>query len=151
MGLRLASVLTLRRIPSPANQAPISVRGFSAAKRIFFIATYAAERRVCLVGSESAVQKPASPEGDTSQKRATKNQNQTQTMSTKPTTKKDDYTIVSGEGTGPGTIRKITVTLLGLKRVMTAEHCHGDRWVQAYYGHSDNPKGDGLEPVRFGA
>lgn len=65
---------------------------------------------------------------------------------TKPATEKEKYTIVSGEGTGPGTIRKISVTPRGLKRVMTAEHCHGDRWVAAYYGHSDNPRAE-LQPV----
>ena len=71
-------------------------------------------------------------------------------MNTTNATNKEKFTLVSGEGT-VGTIRLVFCTPRGLKRIATAERCHGDRWVQAYYGHSDNPRGDGLEPVRFGA
>ena len=62
----------MRKQP-PANQAPISIRRHYAKKSKIPLACCAFLRRVCPVDSKSAVQKPASPEGDTSPKRATKN------------------------------------------------------------------------------
>ena len=62
----------MRKQP-PANQAPISIPRRYAKKSNIPLACCSFLRRVCLVDSESAVQKPASPEGDTSPKRATKN------------------------------------------------------------------------------
>lgn len=50
-------------------------------------------------------------------------------MNTK--TPKQTYTIVSGEGTGEGTITTATLTVVGLKRRLTQERCGGDRWAFA--------------------
>ena len=43
---------------------------------------------------------------------------------------KNKYAVISGEG-DDGTIDEITVTLIGLKRKLTAERCGGDRWAWA--------------------
>jgi hypothetical protein len=49
---------------------------------------------------------------------------------------KEVYTIHSGEG-DCGSTRVVRCTARGLKRILTSERCHGDRWAQAYYGAGD--------------
>lgn len=48
------------------------------------------------------------------------------------TLNKRTYYILSGEGTGEGTWRYVTVTDRGIKRMLTTERCGGDRWAKAY-------------------
>lgn len=47
------------------------------------------------------------------------------------TTPKQTYTIISGEGTGDGSIETVRMTERGLKRRLTQERCGGDRWAFA--------------------
>jgi len=55
----------------------------------------------------------------------------TNTIKTK--SDRSTYTILSGEGE-IGTIRVVKCTLTGLKRILTAERCKGDRWAKGYEG-----------------
>lgn len=47
----------------------------------------------------------------------------------KTQSKKQWYTIYSGEGCGEGTAEKVYLTVIGLKRRLTKERCGGDRWA----------------------
>jgi hypothetical protein len=44
---------------------------------------------------------------------------------------KTTYAILSGEGER-GTWRMASATDRGIKRILTRERCHGDRWAHAY-------------------
>ena len=49
------------------------------------------------------------------------------------TTAKTTYIIISGEGCGEGTSRKVSATDREIKRILVKERCGGDRWARAFY------------------
>ena len=54
-------------------------------------------------------------------------------------TSKREYMILSGEGTGEGTLERTNpMTETGIKRRLTRERCGGDRWANAYYRSARN-------------
>ncbi len=48
--------------------------------------------------------------------------------------------IISGEGTGPGTIEEYTGkrTVRAIKSRLTRERCYGERWARAIARHGEN-------------
>ena len=44
---------------------------------------------------------------------------------------KKQYAVCSGEGEGQGTIETRYTTERGIKHILTAERCGGDRWARA--------------------
>lgn len=48
-------------------------------------------------------------------------------------TKRTEYRILSGEGSGPGTIERAMLTDIGAKRRLTRERQGGARWARAFY------------------
>lgn len=51
-------------------------------------------------------------------------------------TKRTEYRILSGEGTGPGSIEKAVLSDIGARRRLTRER-KGGRWARALYRLND--------------